>query len=148
MEKIQEDIKEAMRAKDELRLTVLRNIKSEATNELVSTKRKPTDTLSDEELEKVISRLVKQRKDASEQFRNAGRDELADKEDAEHKILAEYLPQPLTDEELTQLIQTKKEELGVQDMSGMGQLIGAVMKEVGTRADGGRVKTIINTLLA
>ncbi|MEX0909749.1 MAG: GatB/YqeY domain-containing protein, partial [Candidatus Paceibacterota bacterium] len=89
-DKIQEELKQAMRDKDELRLSVLRNIKSEATNELVSQKRKPTEQLEEDDLIQVITRLAKQRKDSIEQFRKGNRPNLAEKEEKELKILEEY----------------------------------------------------------
>ncbi|MEX2405031.1 MAG: GatB/YqeY domain-containing protein [Candidatus Paceibacterota bacterium] len=146
-EKIEADLKKAMTEKDELRKSVLRNIKSEATNELVSQKRKPTEQLEEDDLIQVITRLAKQRKDSIEQFRKGNRPNLAEKEEKELKILEEYLPEQLSDEELRSIVEEKKEETGVESMADMGKLMGVVMSEVKGRADGNRVKDIVQDVL-
>ena len=91
-DKIQEQIKEALRAKDNIRLITLRGVLAAFTNEAVALKRKPQDKLSDGEAVAVIRRLTKQRKDSIEQFEKGGRKDLADNEKAELKILEEFLP--------------------------------------------------------
>ena len=88
--KIKDEVKEALKSKDELRLTVLRGIVAACTNELVATKRKPDEDLKDEEVLTVIKRGVKQRKDSIEQFTKGNRPELAKKEEEELKILESY----------------------------------------------------------
>src|SRR6185312_1659088 len=93
LEKIREDMKTAMRAKDDLRLQTLRGTLASFTNELVSKSMKPTDLVPDAMAILVLKRLAKQRKDAAEQFTTGGRPDLADKEMAELKILEAYLPQ-------------------------------------------------------
>ena len=90
---IREDIKTAMRARDALRLEVLRGILTAFTNELVATRRTPQETLEDVGCIAVLKRQVKQRKDASQQFRDGGRPELADKEDKELVMIEAFLPQ-------------------------------------------------------
>lgn len=145
-EKLQEDLKNALKAKDEIRLLVIRNIKAALTNELVATGHKPTDSLSDEEILKVIARLAKQRKDSIEQFRSGGREDLAEKEEAELVILEEYLPAQMSDEELKALIEEVKSKQGITDKSGIGKLIGLVMRETQGRADGVRVKALVEDL--
>lgn len=147
-EHIQKDAEEALKSGEKTRLSVLRDIKTSATNELVATKRKPTDTLSDEELLSVIKRLAKQRKDSIEQFRAGNREELAKKEEKELTILEEYLPEMMSKEEIRPIAEKKKAELGITDKSGMGQLIGAIMKETEGRADGKDVSAIVNELLS
>ncbi|MEX0934816.1 MAG: GatB/YqeY domain-containing protein [Candidatus Paceibacterota bacterium] len=146
-EKIEADLKKAMTEKDELRKSVLRNIKSEATNELVSQKRKPTEQLEEDDLIQVITRLAKQRKDSIEQFRKGNRPNLAEKEEKELKILEEYLPEQLSDEELRSIVEEKKEETGAESIADMGKLMGVVMSEVKGRADGNRVKDIVQDVL-
>ena len=147
-EKILEDIKTAMRAKDALRLEVLRGILTAFTNELVATRRTPQETLEDEGCIAVLKRQVKQRKDASQQFRDGGRPELADKEDAELVMIEAYLPQMMSREEIKKIAEAKKLELGVVDKTGMGKFIGAVMKACGGNADGNDVKAVVEELLA
>jgi len=127
---------EAMKERDAVRLSVIRDLKSAFTNELISLGKKPDEMLDDENALKVIKRKANQRKDSIEQFEKAGRTELADKEKAELLLLESYLPAQLTDEEIQKIIDTKKEELGITDGKVDGKLIGAVMKEVGSNADG------------
>ena len=146
-EKIQEQIKEALRAKDQVRLTTLRGVLAAFTNEAVALKRKPQDKLSDPEAVAVIRRLVKQRKDSIEQFEKGGRKDLADNEKAELKILEEFLPAQMSEEKLREIVLAKKEETGITDKSKMGQLMGAVIKETKGEADGALVKKIVEEIL-
>ncbi len=145
-QQIKDQIKEAMLAKDSVRLTVLRGLSSAMTNELVATKRKPDELLTDEEAISVIRRQVKQRKDSIEQFRKGGREDLAAAEEAELKILEVYLPQLMSPDEIRKIAEAKKAELGVTDKSKMGIFMGAVMKELKGRADGATVKEIIESM--
>lgn len=144
---IREDIKNAMRAKEALRLEVLRGLLTAYTNELVATKRTPQDTLEDEGCIAVLKRAVKQRKDAIEQYEKGGRPELAQKEKDELVIIEAFLPKLMSREEIKKIAIAKKEELGVIDKTGMGKFIGAVMKACGGNADGNDVKAIVEELL-
>jgi len=146
-EKIREQIKDAMRSKDEIKLTVLRGLMSAFTNENVAKKRKPDVALSDEEVLEVISRAAKQRKDSIEQFEKGGRNDLAEAEKKELSIIEEYLPEQMSDEVLREIVIKKKEEMGITDKSGMGQLMGVVMREAKGQADGNRVKQIVEEIL-
>jgi uncharacterized protein YqeY len=145
---IREEIKDAMRAKDELRKEVLRGILTGFTNELVATKRTPQEVLEDAGCIAVIKRQVKQRKDAAEQFTAGGRPELATKENAELVILEAFLPQTMSREEIKKIAEAKKAELGVVDKTKMGQFIGAVMKACAGQADGNDVKAVVEEMLA
>ena len=147
-EQIRADLKEAMIAKDSVKMTTLRGLLSGFTNELVSLGRKPQDTLTDEETTAVIKRAVKQRKDAIEQFTNGGRSDLADSEKAELQILDVYLPAQMTREEIQKIVETKKAELGVTDKTGAGLLMSTCMKELKGKADGGDVKAVVDSLFA
>lgn len=144
-DKIQNQIPEAMRAKDQIRLTTLRGMLASFVNELVTLKRKPTEKLSDEEAIVVIKKLVKQRKDSTEQFEKGGRKDLADNERAELKVLEEFLPAQMSEEQIEKIVKLKIEELQI-DKSKMGILIGAVMKETKGQADGSVVKEIVRKL--
>jgi len=145
-EQIKETIKTAMREKDTVKLTTLRGLVSVFTNELVAQKKRPDDEVTDEMALTVIKRAGKQRKDSIEQFEKGGRQELADAEKAELAILEEYLPQMMGKDEILKIAKAKKDELDVTDKSKMGILMGAVMKELSGRADGGDVKEIVNSL--
>lgn len=145
--KIKEEIKNAMRAKDELRKEVLRGILTAFVNELVAQRRTPQETLEDDAALTVLKRLLKQRKDSFVQFTSGGRPELAEKEAEEMKIIEEFLPALMSREEIRKIAEAKKVELGVTDKSGMGKFIGAVLKECKGAADGNDVKAVVEELL-
>jgi uncharacterized protein len=145
-QQIKEQIKEAMRAKDEVKLRVVRGLVSSFTNELVATKRTPTEELSDEEVLNVIRRGVKQRKDSIEQFTKGGREDLAVSEKEELAILETYLPAQMSREEVMRIAAAKKTELGM-DASKKGQFMGILMKELKGKADGDIVKSVVDDLL-
>jgi hypothetical protein len=146
-DQIKSELKDALKAKDEVRLSTIRNMLTAFTNELVATKRKPDEKLPDEEVVGVIRRLAKQRKESIEQFRSGNRPDLALKEEAELKVLEAYLPQMMSRDEIKKIAETKKAEMGVTDKSKMGILMGAVMKELKGRADGGDVKAVVEEIL-
>jgi uncharacterized protein len=145
---IREQIKDAMRAKDQIRLMTLRGVIAAFTNEAVALKRTPQDELRDEEAVAVIRRLVKQRKDSIEQFEKGGRPELAENERAEMYILEEFLPAQMSEDDVRKIVLKKKEETGISNKSKMGQLMGAVIKEAGGLADGATVKRIVEEVLS
>lgn len=139
---------ESMKARDAIRVSVLRGLISAFTNELVATGRKPTETLTNDEALAVIKRAARQRKDSIEQFTAGGRKDLADKEEQELKILEGYLPAQMGSEEIMKVARAKKEELGVTDKTKVGVLVGAVMKELKGKADGSDVKAVVDSLFA
>ncbi len=143
---IKEALKEAMKNKDEVRLSVMRNIKAACTNELVATGQTPQSEVTDELALTVIKRLAKQRKDSIEQFRKGGREDLATLEEKELVVLEELLPQMMSQDQIRPIAEKKKAELGMEDKSKMGILIGAVMKELGGQADGADVKAVVESL--
>lgn len=145
---IKGEVKEAMKAKDAVRLSVVRNMISSFTNELVATGKTPQDTLDDAGVLKVIKRLANQRKDSIEQFINGGRPELADSEKAELAVLEKYLPTLMSRDEIKKITLAKKEALGVTDKSKAGQLTGAIMKDLAGKADGVDVKAVVDELFA
>ncbi len=138
----------ALKVKDELRLTVLRGLLSLFTHELTVTQRTPSDALSDEEVVALIRRSVKQREDAAAQYRQGGREELATREDAEREVLRAYLPQQMSVDEVREVVLRVMAEQGVSDKSGVGKLMGAVMRELKGRADGTMVKDVVENCLA
>ena len=146
-QQIKDEIKEAMKAKDQVRLTVVRGLVSSFTNELVSLKRMPQDELTDEEVLNVIRRAVKQRKDSIEQFTKGQREDLADNERGELRILETYLPAQMSREEVLKIAQLKKTELNI-DASKKGMFMGALMKELKGKADGEIVKSVVDELTA
>jgi uncharacterized protein len=146
-QQIKDEMKEAMKSKDADRLTVLRGLISGFTNELVASGKTPQDEVSDELAMNVIKRASKQRKDAIEQFEKGGRNDLADKEKLELKIIEAYLPQMMSEESIKEIVLKKKAELNISDKSGIGQLMGAVMKETKGQADGNVVKKVVEESL-
>ena len=146
-EDIQASLKEALKAKDQVRLRTVRSILTALTNELVATGKTPQDTLDDEIVLTVIKRLAKQRRESITQFEAAGRNELAEPEKEELVILEAYLPTLMSQEEIEPAAKAKLEELGVTDKSKMGMAIGALMKELQGKADGGDVKAVVEKLL-
>lgn len=147
-QQIQNEIPDAMRAKDSVRLTTLRGVLSSFTNEAMNLGKKPQDKLTDEEAIVVIKRLVKQRKDSIEQFKKGGRQDLVENEEAELKILEEFLPAQMSEEEVEKIVRFKIEDLKITDKSKIGVLIGAVLKETGGNADGTLVKKIVDEILS
>ncbi|MEK7071479.1 MAG: GatB/YqeY domain-containing protein [Patescibacteria group bacterium] len=145
-EQIKNQIKEAMLAKDKVRLETLRGMLAGFTNELVAKGRKPNEMLADEEALVVITRLSKQRKDSIEQFGKGGRDDLVAEETAQLKILETYLPKMMERGEVEKIVKTKKEELGITDATKKGMLMSAVMKDLKGKADGTVVKEVVDSL--
>ncbi len=148
-DKIKEEITNAMRAKDEVRLTTLRGTLAAFMTETMTLKRKPSVMLSDEEAVVVVRRLVKQRKDSIEQFEKGNRKDLADAERAELLILEEFLPAQMSEEKVRELVSAKIAELGVVsgDKGAQGKLMGAVIKASAGQADGALVKKVVEELL-
>jgi hypothetical protein len=150
---IREEMKDAMRAREALRLEVLRGIVTAFTNELVAQRHTPQEALDDASALLVLKRLVKQRKDSAEQFTQGGRPELAEKEQKELLIIEEFLPKAMSREEIRVIALAKKAELNIADKSGVGlpaqtgKFIGAVLKECKGAADGNDVKAVVEELL-
>ena len=144
---IREELTAAMKARDSVKMDTLRGLLSAFTNELVAKGIKPQEQISDADALAVIKRAVKQRKDSIEQFRKGNREELAQKEEAELKILETYMPAQMSREQIEVVARQVKEKLGITDKSKMGQFVGAVIKETKSQADGSVVKEIVESLL-
>ena len=145
-EQIKNSIKEAMLAKDSIRLETYRNMLASFVNELVSKNRKPNEILEDKEAIAVISRLSKQRKDSIEQFKKGNREDLVKKEQAELAILETYLPKLMDKSEVEKIARSKKDELGISDGAKKGMLMSALMKDLKGKADGAVVKEVVDAL--
>jgi uncharacterized protein YqeY len=145
-EQIKNGIKEAMMARDSVRLEVLRGLSSAFTNELVATGKTPQDMLSDEQALAVITRTAKQRKDAIEQFTKGGRMDLADEDRAQLAILEVYLPKMMERSEVESISRAKQAELGFTDPTKKGMFIAALMKDLKGKADGSVVKEVVDSL--
>lgn len=147
-EKIRGELTGAMKAREALRVQVLRGLLAGFTNELVAQRKKPDEKIDDESALSVIKRAVKQREDSIEQFEKGGRNDLADNEKAELAILKVYLPATMKKEDIRTVVEAKKQELQISDKSKAGILIGAIMKELKGKADGKDVKEVVDELLS
>jgi Uncharacterized conserved protein len=134
-EKIDSDLKEAMRAKEAERLSVLRMVKSAIMNAAIE-KHGAGGKLADSDAIVVLRKQVKQRQDSVAGFEKGGRPELAEKERREIRILSEYLPQPLTAEEVASIVQSAIAETGASSKAQMGQVMKIVNEKAAGRADG------------
>ena len=143
-ETLQDDIKTAMRAKDKERLSTLRMLLSAVKNEAIDKQ----GELSDDDFLVVVKRLIKQRKDSATQYRDAGRDELAAKEEAEIEILEAYLPAQADESEIRAAIAELIEAEGLSGPKGIGPVMRAMMQKFGASADGGTINRIARELLS
>jgi uncharacterized protein YqeY len=144
-EKIQAQMTEAMRNKDQLRLGVLRMMKTAIKNKEIE-KMKPLD---DGEAVAVLNTLVKQRKDSIDQFRKGGREELAQKEEAEIKIIEEYLPAAASEDDIRKAIKEAIQETGASSIKDMGKVMKATLGRLaGKSADGSRVSQLVKEKLS
>jgi len=145
-EKVQKDMTEAMRSRDERRLSALRMVKAALKNREIEKRGK----LEGSEEMQVLNSLIKQRKDSVEQFTKGGRQELADKEAAEIKLIESYLPQAVPESEIEAVVRTKLAELGTPTLKDMGGVMKAVMAHFqtsGARVDGKLVSEIVKRQL-
>lgn len=144
-DQINNDLKTAMKAKDKETLTALRAIKSQLL--LAATEVGAGD--SDEEAGiKMLQKLVKQRKDSAELYKEQGRDDLAEPELAEAAIIEKYLPKQLSEEELQPIIQEIIDRVGAESMKDMGKVMGAASKELSGKADGKKISSVVKQLLS
>ena len=144
---IDQDLKDALRAKDSAKLGVLRMLKS-ALKYAAIQKSGAEGILDDEEAQKVIRKQVKQRQDSVEGFEKGGRPELANKEREEMKILSAYLPQELSAEEITFLVKEVITEVGATSPSQMGMVMKQLQAKTGGRADGASLSAEVKKQLS
>lgn len=145
-DQVSEDIKAAMRAKDKVRLEALRGIKKE----FLEAKTAPGSNgeLTDEAAMKVLVRMAKQRRESAKIYTEQSRPELAETELAEAAVIEEYLPQPLTDEQLTTELQKIIAEVGATSPAQMGMVMGRATKALAGRADGRAISARVKELLS
>ena len=145
-QQIQQDIMAAMKAHDYERTNAVRAIKSAIL--LAKTAEGGKKELEDADIVKLIQKLIKQRKEAAEQYVAAGRQELADNELAEAAILEEYVPRQLTPEEISERVREIIAQVGASSPSDMGKVMGVASKQMAGLADGRTISTIVRELLA
>ena len=144
-DQISEDIKAAMKARDKVRLDTLRNIKKV----FLEAKTAPgaNDTLEDADALKIIQKLAKQGKEAAQTFIQNGRQDLADEDLAQVAVMEEYLPKPLSAEEIETAVRDIIDKVGATSMKDMGKVMGMTSKQLAGRADGGTISFIVKKLL-
>lgn len=145
-DRISEDIKKAMLAKDRVRLEALRGIKKEFIE--AKTAKGGDGTLSDEAATKVLVKMAKQRRESAAIYTEQNRPELAETELAEMKVIEEYLPKQLSDEELTAELRKIIAETGATDARMMGKVMGVATKALAGRADGRAISAKVKELLS
>lgn len=144
-DRISEDIKKAMLAKDRVRLEALRGIKKEFLE--AKTAKGGDGTLSDEAATKVLVKMAKQRRESAAIYKAQNRQDLADGELAEVAVIEEYLPKQLTEEELTAELKKIIAEVGATDAKMMGKVMGVASKALAGRADGRAISAKVKELL-
>ncbi|CAM4325796.1 GatB/YqeY domain-containing protein [Paenibacillus phoenicis] len=142
-ERLNEDMKQAMKSQDKFKLSTIRMVRATIKNLEIDLKR----TLNDNEVLDILSREIKQRKDALQEFEKAGRDDLAEQVKAEAEILAEYLPEQLSEEEIKVIVQQTIQETGASSKADLGKVMSALMPKVKGRADGKLVNQTVQQLL-
>ncbi|NKQ41023.1 MAG: GatB/YqeY domain-containing protein [Sulfurovum sp.] len=140
---IKEDIKAAMRAKETAKRDTLRNIQTAIKQIEVDERREVTDT----DIEKILMKYAKQREDGILQFQEADREDLVVKESAELALVKSYLPEPIGDEELEQILKKIISDIKAKGMQDMGKIMGIAKGKIGSKADGARINTVAKKLL-
>ncbi len=146
-DKIVQDLKDAMRSKDAPRLQVLRSLKAKILEKEIS-ERKGTDvTLAENQVHEVLMKAAKQRKDSISQYKDAGRNDLAETEEYELTVIESYLPEMLSEDEIRTMASKVLEKTGASSPSDMGKVMGALMPKVKGKADGAMVNRVVRELL-
>ena len=145
-EQVSNDIKEAMKARDKVRLDTWRNIKKV----FLEAKTAPgaNDLLEDADALKILQKLAKQGREAAATFVQQGRQDLADEELAQVRVIDEYLPQPLTEAEIEQTVKNIIAQTGVSSIKEMGKVMGLASKQMAGRAEGGAISAVVKRLLS
>ena len=140
-EQINNDIKEAMKARDKVRLETLRNIKKV----FLEAKTAPgaNDTLTDADALKILQKLAKQGKESANTFMQSNRTDLAEHELEQVSVIESYLPQPLTEQEIESIVTAIIAETGAQGMKDMGRVMGLASKQMAGKAEGGAISSIV-----
>lgn len=147
-DRISDEIKTAMKARDKVRLQTVRSIKKVILEKESEVRPKGQDALTPEQEIEVVTQLAKQRKDSIEQYQNAGREDLAEKEAQELTILQEYLPEQMSDDDIAAVIDELIAKTGATGPHDMGKVMGPAMKQMKGKADGGKVQALVKAKLA
>ena len=146
-ERLTDNIKTAMKAKDKIRLETIRSLKKAVLEKEVSVRPSGQETLTEEQELDILAQQAKQRRDSIAQYRSAGRDDLADKEAQELSIIEEYLPRQLSPEELSTILDETIAKVGATSPKDMGKVMGMVMKQLKGKADGKQVQEMVKEKL-
>lgn len=146
-EQLQNDLKDAMRARDEVRLRTIRSLRAALLEREIAEREGGTATLSDEQELAVVQKQAKQRRDAIEQFEAASRTDLAIKERDELAIIELYLPKQLDDAAIRRVVQEAIAQTGAASMQDIGKVMGAVIPHLRGKADGRRINEIVREQL-
>ena len=147
-DRISDEIKTAMKAKDKLRLETVRGIKKVILEKESTIRAEGREALNEDEELAVVMQLAKQRRDSIKQYTDAGREDLADKEAKELEILEEYLPAQMSDADIEAAVDEAIAQTGASSMRDMGKVMGPVMAKLKGQADGGKVQSIVKAKLA
>lgn len=148
LDRLNEDLKAAMRNKDKVRLRTLRSLRAALKNKEIDQRQDGAETLlSEQDQLAVLRKQVNQRKDSIEQYEEAGRDDLVTKEQEELAVLEEYMPDQLSDEALEEKLQSIIDDVGAESMADMGAVMGRAMDALRGKVDGGRVQRMVKQLL-
>jgi len=148
-EQILNDLKDAMKSKEEDRLRVLRSLKSKLLEREISERTGGEKTaLSDDQVVEVLMKAAKQRKESIDQFKEGGRDDLVKSEQEELEIIQSYLPEMLTEEEIRDIARQKIDELEADSMADMGKVMGILMQELKGKAEGSTVSKVVKEELS
>ncbi len=145
---IDRDLKEAMKSSDKNRINTIRSIRAALLEKEVSIRIGGKAELSDEQELEVLMSLAKKRKDSIDQFRNAGRHDLVETEQAELTVIETYLPAQMPDDEIKAIVHEIIARTGATSMKDMGKVMGASMKELKGKADGSKVQDIVKSALS
>ncbi|MGL5082101.1 MAG: GatB/YqeY domain-containing protein [Microcoleaceae cyanobacterium] len=146
-DRITEDIKAAMKAKDKVRLETVRSIKKVILEKESTVRGEGQEVLTPEQELEVLTQQAKQRRDSIEQYRQVGREDLAENEAAELTIIEEYLPKQLSDAEIAAVIDEMIVEVGASSAKDMGKVMGPAMQRLKGQADGKKVQDIVKSKL-
>lgn len=147
-DRLGEDLKAAMRAKDEVRLRTIRSLRAALMEREIELRQGGTASLTEDQELAVVQKQAKQRRDAIEQFDAAGRDDLARREREELAVIESYLPQQLSDDEIRSVVREVVAATGASSMKEMGKVMGPAMERLRGRADGRRVQEAVRALLS
>ncbi|MDR9364647.1 MAG: GatB/YqeY domain-containing protein [Balneolaceae bacterium] len=146
--KILDDLKSAMKAKEADKLNVLRSLKAKLLEKEISERKDGEASLSDEQVVEVLMKAAKQRKESIDQFEEGGRDDLADKEKFELEIIEEYLPEMMDEDEIRNAVKKQIDQMGATDISDMGKVMGALMGQLKGKAEGATISKIVKEELS